>query len=48
MSHKKTVYKHPRAGFLNIKQALEFMESHIAHHQKQIDRIMKHAAFPEK
>lgn len=36
----KAVYKHPRAGLLNMKQALEFFESHIAHHQKQIDSLV--------
>lgn len=42
----KALYKHPRAGMLNIKQAIEFMEDHVAHHQKQIDRIMAHSSFP--
>lgn len=37
----KAIYKHPRAGYLNFKQALEFFESHISHHQKQMDRIMR-------
>lgn len=36
----KALYRHPRAGMLNIKQALEFIEIHIAHHQKQIDRTI--------
>ena len=36
----KALYRHPRAGMLNLKQALEFFESHIAHHQKQIDRLI--------
>ncbi|CAN5491636.1 hypothetical protein BH23BAC3_BH23BAC3_15850 [soil metagenome] len=36
----KALYKHPRAGLLNMKQALEFFESHITHHQKQIDRLI--------
>lgn len=42
----KALYKHPRAGMLNIKQAIEFMEDHVAHHLKQIDRIMGHSSFP--
>lgn len=46
----KALYRHPRAGYLNIKQALEFMETHITHHQKQIKRIMSdssfHSSFP--
>jgi len=37
----KAVYKHPRAGLLNVKQALEFMEAHISHHQKQMERLIK-------
>jgi len=35
----KALYKHPRAGNLNIRQALEFMADHISHHQKQIERL---------
>ncbi len=42
----KELYRHPRAGLLNFKQAIEFMQDHVAHHQKQIDRIMGHSAFP--
>jgi len=40
------VYKHPRAGLLNMEQALDFMALHIRHHQKQIDRITSHETFP--
>ncbi len=36
----KELYKHPRAGLMNMKQALEFFESHIKHHQKQINRLI--------
>lgn len=42
----KNLYRHPIAGKMNFKQALVFFESHISHHQKQIERIMKHPAFP--
>lgn len=42
----KALYIHPRAGALNIKQALEFIETHTSHHRKQLNRIMKHSAFP--
>lgn len=42
----KTVYQHPRAGYLTLKQAIEFMEDHIRHHQKQIDRIRRDKNFP--
>ena len=44
----KALYTHPRAGKLNIKQAIEFMEDHVAHHQKQIERIINHPKFPDK
>lgn len=36
----KALYKHPRAGLLNVKQALEFIEIHTAHHRKQMDRLI--------
>lgn len=42
----KALYRHPRAGFLNIKQALEFIQIHTAHHQKQIKRILNSTDFP--
>lgn len=42
----KALYRHPRAGLLNIKQAIEFMEDHVAHHKKQVERIMNHHSFP--
>ncbi|MDZ7757984.1 DinB family protein [Rhodohalobacter sp.] len=44
----KTIYKHPRAGYLTLKQTLEFMEDHINHHRKQIGRIMNHPQFPDE
>jgi len=44
----KTIYKHPRAGYLTLKQTLEFMEDHIDHHRKQIGRIMNHPQFPDE
>lgn len=42
----KQLYIHPRAGALNIKQALEFINTHTSHHQKQMKRIMNHTNFP--
>lgn len=42
----KTLYQHPRAGYLTLKQTIEFMEDHIRHHQKQIERIRKDKNFP--
>jgi hypothetical protein len=41
------VYKHPRAGLLDMGQTLHFMEIHIRHHQKQIDRVTGHEYFPK-
>jgi hypothetical protein len=42
----KAIYRHPRAGDLNLKQSLEFFEMHIAHHRKQVDRIRNSPEFP--
>jgi len=42
----RALYRHPKAGMLNMKQFMEFIEVHIAHHQKQMKRIMKHPSFP--
>lgn len=42
----KALYRHPRAGLLNIKQALEFIGIHVSHHQKQMGRIMASDGFP--
>ncbi len=38
-AHKKQLFKHPRVGYLNIKQTLSFMAHHINHHIKQIESI---------
>lgn len=42
----KTIYRHPRAGLLNMKQTVEFLGIHISHHQKQVERICSHPSFP--
>lgn len=44
---KSEILKHPRVGMINMKQALDFMEIHVAHHQKQIESIIDHPSFPE-
>ncbi len=36
---KRKIYKHVRAGKLNIQQALIFFREHIIHHQPQIKRL---------
>ena len=35
----KALYKHPRAGDLNLRQAIEFMHFHINHHEKQLQNL---------
>lgn len=37
----RKVFKHPRAGMLNIQHALRFFREHIIHHQPQIKRLLK-------
>ena len=41
------IYKHPRAGLLPMSKALDFLDFHIRHHQKQMDRITGHEQFPQ-
>lgn len=36
---KKQIYKHVRAGRLNIQHALMFFHEHIVHHTPQINRL---------
>jgi hypothetical protein len=37
----KELFRHPKAGKMNLIDMLEFYESHIAHHLIQINRIQK-------
>ena len=37
----RMIYRHPFAGYLNIKQALIFFHEHIVHHTPQIKRLVK-------
>ncbi|WP_293784109.1 DinB family protein [uncultured Pedobacter sp.] len=37
--------KHPRLGYLNAKQWLRFIEIHLKHHLKQLERIEKSFQF---
>lgn len=37
----RKVFKHPRAGMLNIQHALRFFREHIIHHQPQIKSLLK-------
>ncbi|TVQ67221.1 MAG: DinB family protein [Balneolaceae bacterium] len=41
------LYRHPRAGVMNMNQTLGFMQTHIRHHQKQLIRLTCHPEFPE-
>lgn len=40
--HRK-IYKHPRAGYLNILQGLAFFGEHTTHHLPQIKKLMRGA-----
>lgn len=40
---KKAIFKHPKVGYLNILQTLDFLINHIKHHQKQLDRLIKNS-----
>jgi len=44
---KNFVFKHPLAGKLNILQTLKFINSHMTHHQIQIERIKNLNNFPK-
>lgn len=37
----RLVYRHVRAGRLNIKHALQFMREHVIHHTPQIKKLAK-------
>ncbi len=37
---RKAIYKHPRAGDLNLKQTVEFLGLHVKHHEKQISNLI--------
>ena len=38
---QKKIYKHVKAGKLNIQHALMFLREHIIHHTPQINRLIK-------
>lgn len=40
-TNSKIKTKHPRLGYLNAKQWLRFIEIHLNHHLKQLNRIEK-------
>ncbi len=37
---KKAVFRHPIAGRITINQTLEFLNLHLLHHKRQIDRYL--------
>lgn len=40
------VFKHPRAGLLTANQTLNFLHSHVNHHQIQLSKIRSSKAYP--
>lgn len=36
---QRTVFEHPRAGWLTVTQTLRFMADHVRHHQQQVARL---------
>ena len=40
---KRLIYKHARAGYLNIQHALIFFHEHIVHHTPQIKKLVRSA-----
>ena len=43
---KKAGFMHPVAGPLNLREGLMFMNRHLEHHLRQLDRIRRHPNFP--
>jgi len=41
------IFRHPFAGYLTITQTFKFLEEHLKHHVKQIERIQASDGFPE-
>lgn len=37
----RAVFRHPFAGPLSLPQALDFIEEHLRHHARQVERILK-------
>lgn len=37
----EAIYKHPRIGYINMSQALDFLLAHFVHHEKQIRKLTK-------
>lgn len=43
----RLIYNHPVAGLMNMKQALEFMDNHLARHEVQIRNLLTHPGLPK-
>lgn len=39
---KRKIYRHVRAGMLNVQHALQFLKEHVGHHTPQIRNQLKH------
>lgn len=46
MDLEKIVYPHPISGPLDAKQRLEFLRFHLERHQKQLENLKNHEAYP--
>jgi uncharacterized damage-inducible protein DinB len=40
----RAIYKHPRAGRLNLEQTLRFLIDHLRRHEGQIERVLSEVA----
>ena len=38
--HNKKIFKHPRIGMINIKQTMDFFQSHFDHHVPQVKVLL--------
>lgn len=38
----RIIYKHPAAGYLDVRQALVFLREHLIHHEPQLRKLRKH------
>ncbi len=43
---ERSRFVHPVAGSISLRQGLEFMRTHIAHHRVQLERIRQSPGFP--
>lgn len=40
----RAVFRHPRVGLISLEQALRFMQDHLDHHRRQLERILAEVA----